>query len=381
MKKFLFGFILPITVTLLIAGCGNKSNAIPPKPLVDFTPTVHAEYIWDRNIGSGTDGTLDVKLAPNVDGNVIYTSSYDGYISAVNAQTGENIWYTNTHLKLTSSPAISGDFIVAGSLHAKLIALNKDNGKVLWTTDIPSSLFAKPTIADNTIYLQTHDGSISAYDLKTGKQKWNESTSTPDLMLVGNSSPVVFKGLVLAGTSSGSLWGFNQDTGAKQWDNPIALPQSGSQAQQMVDINATPLISGASLYIATFQGNLMSFDTQMGVVNWQKKASVFNNFAIDNKALFVTDASGDVTAYALKTGDILWKKDILEGRKTSAPLYYQGKVFVGDYEGYVHIFDASTGKYLGRVDIGGDGIRAQPAISDGNIIVQTNDGTLAAIKL
>ncbi len=380
-KKIILSTALIAVFGGTLVACGNKSNDTPPKPLVEFKSSLNAKYVWDTNIGNGNDGQIDLTLTPAIENGVIYTSSYDGYISAVNATTGKRLWSTDTKLQLSSAVAVSGKVVVVGSLRGTLVAVDTSSGKVLWQSALPSSLFSAPTVVDNIIYTQTHDGSISAYNLKDGKQLWTQSIATPDLMLVGNSSPIVYQGLVIAGTSSGSLWGLKTATGEKQWDNPIALPQSGSPAQQMVDITATPLIDNDTLYVATFQGNLISFNTKLGSMNWQKKASVYRNIALGQKAIFTTDTKGDITAYNLKTGDKLWQATELEGRKPSAPLYINGMIAVGDYEGYVHIFNADTGKYLTRVEIGGDGISATPIAAGKSIIVQTNSGTLAAIQL
>ncbi len=379
-KKIILSSVLIAVFGGSLVACGNKSNDTPPKPLVEFKSSLDAKYTWDTNIGNGNDGQIDLTLTPAIKNGVVYTSSYDGYISAVNA-TGKRLWSTNTKLQLSSPVTVSGHTAIAGSLRGTLVAVDTSSGKVLWQSALPSSLFSAPTIVDNVIYTQTHDGSISAYKLKDGKQLWTQSIAIPDLMLVGNSSPVVYQGLVIAGTSSGSLWGLKTATGEKQWDNPIALPQSGSPAQQMVDITATPIIDNDTLYVATFQGNLISFNTKLGSMNWQKKASIYRSMALGQKAIFTTDTKGDLIAYNLKTGNKLWQATELEGRKPSAPVYINGMVAVGDYKGYVHIFNAETGKYLTRVEIGGDGISATPIAAGKSIIVQTNSGKLAAIHL
>ncbi len=384
MKKAKRIFIASLLITLLgstLTGCGNKSNDIPPKPLVEFKPNVEVNYVWDRSIGNGNGGQVDLTLTPVSFNNIIYTTSFDGYMSAVNAQTGKLLWSTNTDLKLSSAANVSGQYVVAGSLCGTIIALDRNTGKILWKNVLPSSLFSKPTIVDNVIYVQTHDGSLSAYAISDGQQLWTQSTPIPDVMLIGNSSPILYQDLVIAGTSSGSLWGLKADSGEKQWDNPIALPQSGSPAQQMVDITATPIIDNDKLYVATFQGNLISFNTKLGSMNWQKKASIYRNLVLNNEALFAVDSKGNITAYNTKTGDTLWQAIELEGRKPSAPLYIDGFIVVGDYEGYIHILNAKTGKYLNRVQVGGDGINAQPIAVGKTIVVQTNNGTLAAIDL
>ena len=79
------------------------------------------------------------------------------------------------------------------------------------------------------------------------------------------------------------------------------------------------------------------------------------------------------------TGEDQWNADILKWRKTSGPLFFKGYVIVGDLDGCVHFFDAQTGKYLDRLDIGGDGISSQPITDGQRIYVQTNNGRIYAI--
>lgn len=381
MEKKRFWLCLNTLLVIFITGCSNKSNVIPPKPLEVFIPKLNVSYLWSKNIGNGNGEQMDITLSPSVYDRNIYTTSFNGYISAVNSDNGSILWSRNSKLKLTSSPLVSEEFVIVGSLYGELIALSRNNGNIVWQANLPSSLFSKPALYNNIIYTQTHDGSVTVYALKTGKMLWTQKVPAPDLMLIGNSSPIVYKDLVLVGNSSGSLWGFKLDDGQKQWDNPVALPNNGSPAAQMFDITATPIIDNETLYIATFQGNLVSFDTASGEINWQVKASIFNNLGSNYDQLFASTATGQIIAYSKKIGTISWKQDMLEGREPSAPLYTDGYVIVGDYEGYVHIFSAQTGQYLDRVKIGGNGVRSQPIAIGKKIFVQTNNGKLAALAL
>ena len=354
---------------------------MPPKPLDIFTPKLNVNYLWSKNIGSGNGRQMDVTLSPTAFDHIIYTTSFDGYITAVNSDNGSIIWSRNSKLKLTSSPLVSQKFVIAGSLHGKLIALSRDSGNIVWQARLPSSLFAKPALHNDVVYAQTHDGSVVAYDLQTGKTLWTQKALMPDLILVGNSTPIIYKDLVLVGNSAGSLWGFKLDNGEKQWDNPVALANSGSPAAQMVDITATPIIDNDALYVATFQGTLVSFNAASGGVNWQVNASIFNNLGSSYDQLFTSTATGEIIAYSKSIGTISWKQAMFEGRKPSAPLYLDGYLIVGDYEGYIHVLSAQTGQYLTRVKIGGNGIQSQPIAIGDSVFVQTNDGTLAALKL
>ena len=379
-KKIISSTTLIILFSSLLIACVNTSNDTPPKPILGFKSSSNVRNIWHTNIGNGNGGQIDLTLTPAIENSIIYSSSFDGYISAVKAQTGESLWSTNTKLQLSAPIAVSRNLVITGSLRGKIVALDKDTGKIAWQTTLPSSLFSQPTIVNNTVYTQTHNGSVSAHNVEDGKQIWTQNIPTPNLMLTGNSSPIVYNGIVIAGTSSGSVWGLKANSGEKQWDNLISLTNLGLQAQKMVDITATPIMDNDTLYLITFEGNLISLNSKLGNINWQKKASAYRNIALGSNMLFTTDSKGYLSSYNLKTGKELWKATELEGRKPTAPLFLNGLVAVGDYKGYVHIFNADNGEYITHIKIDSNGINATPIAADKDIIVQTNSGNLAAIK-
>lgn len=379
MKKTLLALTTLALLGGALVGCGNKSNTPPPTPLEDITPQIKAKSLWNTNIGNGTGEQLNLNLQPVIDNSVLYAVSYDGRITAINTANGKRIWRTSINANITATPAISGSTLIVGTLRGEMYAIDTKTGKQLWSTKVPSSLFSQPLIANDNVYILTHDGSVSAYSLKDGQQQWIQTTEIPELMLVGNSSPIIVDNILIVGTSSGVLWGFDPESGDKKWDNPIALPTGLSPAAQMVDITATPVISGEIIFLATYQGNLIAFNMQSGQPLWRKKASIFNQMSVGNESLFVTNADGSITARSQTTGDDQWNADILKWRKTSGPLFFKGYVVAGDLDGYVHFFDAQTGKYLDRLDIGGDGISSQPITDGQRIYVQTNNGRIYAI--
>ena len=53
---------------------------------------------------------------------------------------------------------------------------------------------------------------------------------------------------------------------------------------------------------------------------------------------------------------------------------------VGDYEGYVHWLDASTGELIGRVRADKTAIVAQPRVAGDVVVVLAESGTMAAYR-
>jgi outer membrane protein assembly factor BamB len=75
-----------------------------------------------------------------------------------------------------------------------------------------------------------------------------------------------------------------------------------------------------------------------------------------------------------RTGVEMWNQDVLSRRRLSAPAVTGNYVLVGDYDGYVHVLDASTGALVAREKLGGERFAADPIVHDGLVIFMDADG-------
>ena len=371
-----------IILSSMIIGCANKSNYPAPKSLIESKKNEKIIVLWKKKIGNGTGKQADLKLAPCFDGKLIYSVNFNGKISAIRINNGKIYWTNQLKENLTTSPVISKNFVIVGSLDGNLIGINKDTGKTLWVKKLTSSIFGTPKVKDKVVYVQTHDGNISAHDIVSGKILWREKNSTPELILVGNSPFVIWKDLLITGTSSGKVLALNPNSGKKIWEKITSIStQSESITSQMIDIVSNPMAYDNILYIAGFQGNIISMDLEKNKIIWQKKASIYNNISLSKNLVFTCNTNDHLTAYSKKNGELIWNQNILEGRRISGPLFLKGKLFVTDYKGYIHIFNASDGKYFGYHYITSGNINAQPVTYKNYIVIQSDEGTLVVMKL
>ena len=389
-SKYIHTYLLPIfsLTTLLIllmslSGC-SKSNLIPPTPLKKITSTFTPKIMWSRNIGNG-DGNVYLSLSPTLDtqNNTLFTTSHNGWIMALNASNGKTRWQMNTGLPLSTSITLSPTLVFAGTTNGALIALDRSTGKLIWnTTSLPSSLYAAPTYDSSTdlLIVFTHDGSITAYQAKTGKLIWQQTLPLPPILLTGNSQPIIHQGHVYIGSPTGTVWIYDIKTGHPLSSIPVATPKSSATVASMLDINATPIIQNKILYACTYQGNLIAHNIKTNTTIWAKPFSTYNNFSLTDKTLYLSDSDGNLFAINTTTGKTDWHTTILNGRRTSPPTLWHQYVVISDYEGYVHFFSATTGKYLSRISLAGNGIRGEASIGKNLLYFQTNNGKVYAIK-
>ena len=87
--------------------------------------------------------------------------------------------------------------------------------------------------------------------------------------------------------------------------------------------------------------------------------------------LFLPTSYGAVVCYDAKTGEKYWEKEFDNGFYSS-PILVEGKIYLMDMKGIMHIFSASK-KYIsiGQSPIGEDGMTT-PAFADGKIYIRGN---------
>ena len=94
--------------------------------------------------------------------------------------------------------------------------------------------------------------------------------------------------------------------------------------------------------------------------------------SMDDEAIYVSTADGEVVALRARTGAEIWRQSALLYRVLSEPANMDDALVVGDYQGYLHWLDKSSGALAARVSTGKVRISNVPLVS-GNIVVAVND--------
>ena len=82
---------------------------------------------------------------------------------------------------------------------------------------------------------------------------------------------------------------------------------------------------------------------------WSRDLSTSRTLAIDKKNVYVVDDASNVHALDKSQGASVWKQDKLLYRKLTAPVLLDGRIVVGDLEGYLHVISADNGEIVGRL--------------------------------
>ena len=242
-----------------------------------------------------------------------------------------------------------------------------------WRFQTGKGIFHAPVIdEDGTVYIGSGDTFIYAI-APDGTEKWRFQTGEID----DSSALIAADGTIVVPSGDGNLYALFPD-GTRKW----ALPAIGRSGYITWWEGHVAMTRDGVLLAGNDDYHLYAID-QGGWFDWQFAAldQVWSCPAIgpDGSIFF---GGNDMTLRSLAPDGTLRWWALTLGPVASSPAVSDdgAMVVVGSFDGYVHAFDAATGKALWNF-AARDHIYASPAIGpDGKIYVGSADGTMYAIK-
>lgn len=368
--------LLGVALSLLL-GCASRSVREPPTPLANVDAETTVKSIWTADIGSATARHLI--LTPALTGETVYVADADGKVSAYAADSGRRVWRTELDVPVSGATGVGDGLVLVATRKGAVIALDQASGKHLWRAAVSSEVLAPPAASRGIVVVQTIDGKLIGLSAADGKRVWLYDRTEPALSVRGTSAPIIATDVVLTGFASGRLVAVQLRDGRLLWELPVSQPRGRNEIERLVDIDAPPLVSGETLYAASYHGKLIAVDLRNGSIAWSRDVSTHTGLAVDATRVFLTDENGQVLAFDQRTGASLWKQDKLRGRELNAPVFVDDYVVVGDFEGYVHWLAPDDGHLVARFRVGSRPIRAPGVLGSSALYVVAGD-TLAALR-
>ncbi|MEE1923172.1 outer membrane protein assembly factor BamB [Pseudomonas sp. 148P] len=370
-----------LTLAILAAGCSsNSKKELPPAELTKFTEEVVLQKQWSRSIGDGQGDTWNM-LVPAIENDRIYASDVTGVVMSLDRMNGDVVWKKDLEKPISGAVGVGYGMVLLGTIKGEVIALDSSTGEQKWTARVTSEVLAPPATNGDIVVVQTQDDRLIGLDAATGDRRWIYDSTPAVLTLRGTGAPIVTNRLAVAGLSSGKVIALDTSNGVPVWEQRVAVPQGRSELERVVDIDGGLLLSGGTLYVATYQGRVAGLDLESGRVLWQRDASSYTGVAQGFGNVYVSEASGTVEGIDERSSSALWSNDQLARRQLSAPEVFSSFVAVGDLEGYLHLLSQVDGRFVGRERIDSDGLRARPLVDGNMIYVYGNSGTLEALTI
>ncbi|MEQ6342782.1 MAG: outer membrane protein assembly factor BamB [Gammaproteobacteria bacterium] len=371
-----------LLLALLGGGCSSimTPDREPPPKLTVLEGGVPVHALWSTNFGAKLEGQYQ-RFAPIVEGGKLFVADGEGRVASLDAASGKTLWVVETKAKISAGLGSGEGLLLAGTRNAEVLALRKDDAAVAWRSPVSSEVLAPPRTAEGMVVARTVDDKVLALDAKNGNRLWMQGQTVPILTLRGTGAPLVSGDKVIVGFANGNLAAFSLADGKAVWEVRIAAPQGRSELEQMVDVDADPVIMDDVVYAVSFQGRLAAVALDTGRLLWARDMSSFNNIAMDKDKIYATDSEGQVWALDRTNGVALWKQDKLSGRGLTAPVIHGDYVVAGDIEGYLHWLARDDGHFVARYRVNDSAITITPVVAGDTLYVRGKNGALSAIAV
>jgi outer membrane protein assembly factor BamB len=258
----------------------------------------------------------------------------------------KQLWVRNSHSLLEFPPVIYGERIFQLGDNGVLNVLDKRNGYLIWSRQLGRLSASTPAVTANTVYVTIlysghpkSPGRVIALDSSNGDVRWWHALPSGS-----ESSPMLGDGRVFFGSQNGTVYALEDRTGALAWTYHAASA-----------VKASPTLSGGVLYFGDYSGRLQAISAQSGRRLWVSRSegallgsgNFYSTAAVVYGRVFLGNTDGRIYAYDASSGHLDWAV------QTGAYVYASPAVtnapglgptiYIGSYNGSFYALNARSG--------------------------------------
>ena len=358
-----------------VTGLWSVSNVAKLQPVenrISLTP------LWNRSVG-GNYRDPDSHVVPWIGRDQVLLASSDGGVMALQAETGATIWEVKVEGTVLAGVTADEMHAYVGTWEQEVFALDRETGSLAWQRTLPSEVLSLKALPSERLAARTNDGRISVLDAKDGSVLWSHVHSSPSLTLRGAGEPLAQEDRVLSGFDDGRLIAFDAASGMQRWEARLAIPTGRTEIERVVDIDGPVRLVDDVAYAAALGNQVGAIETVEGALLWSQEVEARHPPAVDEVAVYATDAHSSVWSMDRRDGSVYWTQDALAYRKLSAPAATGLHVVAVDFEGYLHWLRITDGSIVARHQVAGP-LQAPPQVRLSRIYLLHLDGRFAVYQ-
>ena len=373
---------------LVATGCvrvpqhrADAMRAEPIEPLGEDRLSLHWKFVTADRL---TEVEPQEFAAATVYSDTLFIGSANGWFHALRSSNGAVRWRKQVG-SVSSAPLVLGTTLFVGTNDGTLVCLDAQTGIEKWRYQSRGPIQQSPVATGDLIVFSNEADQVIAVDSITGKFKWQYKGETPEeYTLRGHAGVIADNELIYTGFSNGTLAALRRDSGSIAWSTSLK-----GDADRFMDVDATPIILGDTLYASSSSGGVYAVDKMTGLVKWRvpfwdatipSTSGNVGGLTSDGKVIYVSVA--DLGTYAIDLGgNIIWRVGARGGGEPAVPVISGDLLVYSLAKDGMFLADRRTGATLEYFDPG-DGISASPTITpDGRLYIMSNRGILYAFDL
>ncbi|MDR7344868.1 outer membrane protein assembly factor BamB [Pantoea alhagi] len=389
LRKYLLPGLISVT---LLSGCSlfsGEEDVVKMAPLPKVENQFEPQEAWSTSVGNGI-GDFYSNLHPAWQDGTVYAADRFGIVKALDAADGKEKWKVNlsgdngffaknTPALLSGGITAAGEHIYIGSERAQVYALNSSDGAVAWQTKVAGEALSRPVVSDGLVLIHTSNGMLQGLDQSSGVVKWTVNLDMPALSLRGESAPATAFGGAIVGGDNGRVSAVILNQGQIIWQQRISQPSGATEIDRLSDVDTTPVIVNGVVYALAYNGNLTALDLRSGQILWKREIGSVKDFIVDAGRIYLVDQDDRIVALNADGGVTLWRQSDLLHRNLTSPVLYNGYIVVGDSEGYLHWLNTDDGRFVAQQKVDGSGLQTEPVVASDKLLIQAKNGEVYSI--
>ncbi len=267
--------------------------------------------------------------SPSIDGDLLVIGDLDGVVHAVDAQAGRLRWTAEVGGEISSDAAFFEDRVLIASQDGNLYGLARADGSKLWTYETSDQIQCNPSLAGDRTFLGGCDGNLHSVSVRDGK-----SVAEP-LPLGGptGSTPAISADLAVLPIMDGAVVAIDWKANRELWRY---VDDERSQ-----EYRTSPAVSDDLAVVTSQNRHVDALDLKSGKRRWRytlrRRADA--SPVIAGADVWIASTDGRLTRLSLVDGSEKWQFEI-RGQFTSSPAVAQGRLFIADNRGVVRCLSA-----------------------------------------
>ncbi len=389
---------LPFAMPAQVANADwAQSGGNAAKYLGNLALGASVSQAWSVSIGKGGDKAARLGAGPIVSGGRVFTIDTQSVVRAFDIRNGGAVWSAAVGQEKGNEKSLYGGGVAASDDGTRIyatnglgyvVALDAKTGGQVWQVKPAGPLRGAPTVDGDRVYVTTQDNQLFALKASDGATEWSNAAALEIAGVFGSSSPASARGTIVAGFSSGELNAYRYENGRQVWQDALARTSISTGVSSLSDIDADPVIADNMVFALGKGGRLVALDLFSGNRVWEANMAGASTPWVAGDYVYAMADSGQLIAFAKDTGKIRWMTQLPRWgneKKQSDPIFYAGPVMAGDRlfvagsNGALVEVRPSDGSTLGQREFKSS-IRLQPVVAGGTLLLLTEEGRLIALR-
>lgn len=350
---------------------------------------------WRRSAGKGSTRRSALTSPPVASDQLIFTLDSQQTVRAMRLDTGAAVWTQRLRglsrrdkSAVGGGLAVAGDRLIVASGFGYVTALDLNTGAELWKRPLGSPMTGSPTIDDGRVFVTSNNNEIFALDLRTGQTLWSDQAIAEPARVLGSSSAAAVEDFLIAPFSSGEIIAFLQANGRRLWSDAIQSGGRFTPISEINDIGSRPVLGAGLVYASNQSGATVAIDGRSGTRIWMQPIGSTRAPALVGRYLFILGLEGELACLDAETGDAYWVSDLPQFRNEkkkkdrisyTSPIVASDRVITVSSRGELLAFSTQTGQQTASLKLG-DTVYLEPIAVQGRLYVLTDKGRLVAIR-